>query len=676
MRPLILAAAIANVIAAAPVVAGNWENVVSHVAVDSGVTVDYKNPAVSIRGNGVAAGRYGNQALQFTGTERFTLNGTPFALHSNFTIEGEYLFNEVTTSNQYLLDLGNNGFTLRYYRSGGVDGVCVHTSGSTLLLQTSFIPTPGVWFHVAIVRQGSLIKLFINGEMLAQNTYTASQAQSTVTLGNYGGGGSYSIRGLINQFRVTAQALYTENFTPEARMWEVGGAEANFDPHWGSVNLMIDRNSLDNMIDTKNGATVDKVGDAAISTTIKKIGLASMAFASSGSYFKIDDTGDKFDFGALEWCIECWVRPSQTTGGFTHLVGRGNPTSYSSWQLGLNAMRPTIRVSLNGKSWGSTVSSGTGAEQVQVGRWTHIAAARFGNSLLLFIDGKLMNTGTVTGSLVASTMPVTIGAGNDGSSQFYGNIGSVRITRGNSRYTNSFTPKMKNAFAITDVPTGPVVGDVYNGKVSGFLPMTPDLSAGGRQWQFITARASNALDNTRQLFGKPTLTLTTGAAGGFAYSNGTKTTMGAVDATAEGWINTDYAGTTVLLPIVGQYHASLAGAWALGVYDKKALFYIRGGASIAGTKNIADNQWHHVAISVRSGVAYLYVDGVLENSASVAAQYPTYNGHIHVGYNVAVEATAGYRCNLARVRITQGRGRYNAAFTADENTIPLTALAA
>jgi hypothetical protein len=150
--------------------------------------------------------------------------------------------------------------------------------------------------------------------------------------------------------------------------------------------------------------------------------------------------------------------------------------------------------------------------------------------------------------------------------------------------------------------------------------------------------------------------------------------LGAVDSTIEGWVNTDYMGVTAM-PIVGQYHASTAGSWMLGIANGKAVFFVRSGVYIESSTVIADSQWHHVAVSIRSGTAYLYVDGSLVAQAAMT-RVADYNGNIQIGYNIAAEAAAGYRMNIARVRATQGRGRYVSNFVVGENTVVQAALAA
>ena len=676
MRLLILAAAVANVIHAtpAPTVDTEWDHVVSLVGVDNGVIVDYKNPQVGVRPTLTGAGRFGGQALRYTGTERLLLQQTPFALNYDFTIEGHFMFDEVTTSNQYMMDLGNNGFTLRYYRSGPVNGVCVYQGGSTLIAQSSFVPTPGTWFHCAVVRRGGLVQLYIDGILQGQGTYSTGMAYTSLAVGNFGGGGSYSIRGRIDQFRITTKANYLANFTPPNAAFLIGGAEATFDPYWTNVNLLIDSAANGNMVDSKSGQTVEKVGMALISSSIRKLGTASMQVGSAANeFFRVQDTGDIYDFGSGEWCVECWVYPTQTVSGYTQLVGRHASGNAGGWVLGLNNMSPVVRVSAISGSWQTTLTA-TGAT-IANNRWTHVAASRLGNTLNIFVDGKLCNSVSVTGSLVASTLPVTIGATNGGGEQFVGNIDSVRITRGKARYVQNFTPKMQTAFS-TNGTIGIPANDPYFSLVSGFAGYDRDLGASLRQWTPATIRSSSALDSSRKLFNESTLTLTTGATGGINYNNGTKTTLGAIDSTAEGWINTDYTAASLPLPIVGQHHASSNGAWILAVTGGKALFFIRGGIQLLGTKDIADSQWHHVAVSIRAGVAYLYVDGTLEASGSVGGVYPTYNGNIQVGYNISTEAAAGFRCNLARIRLTQGQGRYSSNFVPVENTIQLKGMAA
>lgn len=670
MNKIILAAAIMNAINSTPEVVspvGSWDNVIAMPMIDEGVQVDPRNPLVSVRSHQVGVGRFGGQCFKCVSSGRFTTTSTPFALHSDFTIETFINFDSLADTNQYIFDFGNNGFILRYY--GGT--IKITYSGGTVLIDSGFVPTVDKWYHMAVVRRNGLITLYIDGINRGQVSYAVSMAYTTFTIGNYSGGGGYNVNGRLDQFRVSAEAIYTANFTPPSEPFPIGSAEASFDPYWSNVNLLLQNHSGSAMVNQASAATLTAVGSPNISTLTKKIGSASMEFASAGSYYRADQNG-LFDFGSQEWCVECWVRPSAVISGNVHLVGRRTAAQSGGWKLGLSNMQPVIGASTNNSSWTTVIGPVTGSA-IQPNRWTHLAATRVGNTLSLFVDGELIGTVSITAAIQPSTIPVTIGASNDATEQFSGFISGVRITRGDGRYYSNFTPKMKTAFATN----GTVVQsayDPYYAKVNAMFPFSKDVSAGVDMFQIVSQRAGVSIDPSRKLFGQDTLTVQSGAAGGINYNNGTRAMLGAVDSTIEGWVNTDYMGVTAM-PIVGQYHASTAGSWMLGIANGKAVFFVRSGVYIESSTVIADSQWHHVAVSIRSGTAYLYVDGSLVAQAAMT-RVADYNGNIQIGYNIAAEAAAGYRMNIARVRATQGRGRYVSNFVVGENTVVQAALAA
>lgn len=636
--------------------------------VEEGVQVDPRNPIVNARSHQVGVGVFGGQCFRCASGTRFTVGGSPFALHIDFTIELFVNFDSLAAGNQYIFDYGNNGFILRYY-SGEI---ILNSNAGTVLIPTGYVPTVGQWHHMAVVRRNGLVQLYIDGVMRGQNTFATSLAHTAFTVGNYSGGGNYHVNGRVDQVRVSAEAVYTANFTPPTSPFEIGSAEASFDPYWVNVTMLLQNHSGSAMVNQASAATLTAVGSPNISTLTKKIGSASMEFASAGSYYRADQNA-LFDFGSQEWAVECWVRPTAVISGNVHLVGRRTAATAGGWKLGLSNMRPVIGASTNNSSWTNVIGQVTGSE-IQLNRWTHLAATRVGNTLSLFVDGELISASSITAAIQPSTIPVTIGASNDATEQFTGFISAVRVTRGDGRYYSNFTPKMKTAFAAN----GTVVqsaNDPYYAKVNAMFPFSKDFTAGVDMFQIASQRAGVSIDPSRKLFGQDTLTVQSGAAGGINYSNGTRAMLGAVDCTVEGWVNTDYVSGGALLPIIGQYHVTTQGSWVLGVYGNNAQFFIRGGVVARGSRIISDGEWHHVAASIISGIVYLYVDGVLDAQGPIG-RIPDYNGNIQVGYNIAAEAAAGYRINVGRVRVTQGRGRYSSNFTPNENTVVQAALAA
>ena len=73
------------------------------------------------------------------------------------------------------------------------------------------------WFHFAVTRSGTAVRLFINGVQVGTDGVVTGTfgGAGTLTVGNYGGGGaSYGWTGVFDEFRVTnGAARYTANFT-------------------------------------------------------------------------------------------------------------------------------------------------------------------------------------------------------------------------------------------------------------------------------------------------------------------------------------------------------------------------------------------------------------------------------------------------------------------------------
>ena len=69
------------------------------------------------------------------------------------------------------------------------------------------------WNHVALVRNGSSVKIYANGVEVASGTSAASYTMTNFAVGSHYDG-NYSMSGGIRNLRVTKQARYTSTFTP------------------------------------------------------------------------------------------------------------------------------------------------------------------------------------------------------------------------------------------------------------------------------------------------------------------------------------------------------------------------------------------------------------------------------------------------------------------------------
>ena len=147
---------------------------------------------------------------------------------SDFTIEVWAYFNASVSGTGYFFVAhaasfaSNAGFA--FLRHGDTDNLrFIYTndgtgaSGYKITDSTNtFIPTTNTWYHLAVTRSGSTVRLFINGVVSGSSTQTTSIYPSThnITIGT-DAAGNYPMNGYLSDVRITkGLARYTSNFTP------------------------------------------------------------------------------------------------------------------------------------------------------------------------------------------------------------------------------------------------------------------------------------------------------------------------------------------------------------------------------------------------------------------------------------------------------------------------------
>jgi len=143
----------------------------------------------------------------------------------DFTIEAWVKPDSDATSYDYVFSNGW-GQQISWYHSGSGETKFrawfndAEDSNYNVSLNSNWACAPrGAWSHVAVVRNGNVFTLYVNGK--AETSVTASFTVSANTdlplIGEFGGSGgsSYAMKGKISNFRYTkGQALYTTSFTP------------------------------------------------------------------------------------------------------------------------------------------------------------------------------------------------------------------------------------------------------------------------------------------------------------------------------------------------------------------------------------------------------------------------------------------------------------------------------
>ena len=362
-------------------------------------------------------------SIQFNGsTDYLTLSNTPFSFGTNsFTVDFWYYY-----------VAGNSTYNTIF--DNGLQGVFLSFDTSTKLLFFSSVAqtnptgfahgmTVNTWNHIAFVRDGTVATIYVNGVSIGSRTgITGSMSPaggSTAFIGQYSGGGSYYLNGSISNFRViNGTALYTATFTPPtAPVTAISGTSLLLN----GTNAGIFDNAAKNNLQT--------VGNAQISTSVKKYGTGSMSFDGTGDWLSVPST-TQFDFTNDNFTIEFWLNPTSWYGSVvskdaSFIIYRNN--SISTTKMG-------VRFNNNaGLDFFST-------DDVPVGSWSYWALVRNGNVFTWYLNGVSSGSFTSSATVATNTNPVIVGHSTTFNISLTGYIDDLRITKGVARYTANFTP--------------------------------------------------------------------------------------------------------------------------------------------------------------------------------------------------------------------------------------------
>jgi len=173
---------------------------------------------------------------------------------------------------------------------------------------------------------------------------------------------------------------------------------------------------------------LETVGNAQISTSVKKYGSASMYFDGSGDQlYSIANQGTAF--GTADFTIEFWVYGLSSAARqdwldlYNGSLGNRIQILWVSSQIAYYQNNTFV-------TGGGTYSTNT---------WYHIALTRASGSNKLFVNGTQVGT-SATNTTNFSSNALYVGKSASGGTDFNGYIDELRITNGVARYTANFTP--------------------------------------------------------------------------------------------------------------------------------------------------------------------------------------------------------------------------------------------
>jgi hypothetical protein len=370
----------------------------------------------------------GGGSTYFNGSSVITgASGSATLGSANFTVECWVNVPNVTTVMKFVNNaVAAPGGDTQWQIGMSVTGFPQFIGWSTVFLTSSVAMVANTWNHIAVVRIGTSLTMYLNGVSVATATNSTNFSSTNGCYVGRGGGGGDATTGYISNVRVvTGTAMYTAAFTPPT-------APVTATPK--TVFLMNSTNA--GVFDSSRKNNLQLSGTAQASTTIRLFGSSSLFFDGSNDHL-IAEYNSGLAFGTGDFTIDMWVYPFNLNAS-QQVIFRGSnvgSNTTSSFQINLSTAG-VIAASLYNGSTVYTANQGT----VTAGTWNYVAVTRIAGSMTVYVNGT---GGTVGAANVAPNdaagfklyvaTDTTLGA------HFGGYLEDVRITPGIARYTANFT---------------------------------------------------------------------------------------------------------------------------------------------------------------------------------------------------------------------------------------------
>ena len=322
--------------------------------------------------------------------------------------------------------ISNN--TVTWINSNTNNNFYFETSGTTLFVGDGIIntigtsaPTVNQWTHMLLSFDGTTYRLFYNGGLQASSTSLLQSNVITAFRIGQKQEGTRPFNGYITDMRVlVGTALYTSAFTPPTAPLT---AITNTALLTKFQNGAIFDNAMMNDLET--------VGNAQISTSVKKYGTGSLAFDGTGDYLT-GKSNPIYAIGTANFTVEAWVYPTAFSA-YRAVFDTRTTLSNGGMDLGLASSSAGVW----GLYKGSAVTVVQSSTNLTLNTWQHIAAVRSGSTVTLYLDG--VSVGSATDAQDFTEQGCHVGRTFDNYT-WSGYIDDLRVTRGYARYTTTFTP--------------------------------------------------------------------------------------------------------------------------------------------------------------------------------------------------------------------------------------------
>ena len=393
--------------------------------------------------------RYDSPSMTSDGTGDYVTfpdsNGFDFGT-GDFTIEGWFKISN--TTNNYLFGRYGAGSGYGVLQQQGANWYWYYGNGASHAISNSFTPTIGQWYHIAVSRSGTTLRVFKDGTVLGSATDS----------NNYDGTGLYGIfstgnhliapnttYGSVSNFRIVkGTALYTTTFTPSTTpLTAISGTSLLTFQN----NPLVD-NSGNGLSPTINGNPTYSTNNPF--TTANDWTLSGISLTAGVTYdHMLDVPGNSY----------ATLNPLQTSSSIT--LSSGN---------------------LNGTVTGGLIYSCAGTQTVTADKWYFetVRSAAFGAYPLVgFMDFSQLDSAYV------SSFTTSAGSGNTSGCITHGCTGFVSLSN-NTGTTDGVT---YNTTDVLMVALDATLGKVWFGKNGTWNNSSnPATNTGGHTFSTLSGK--------------------------------------------------------------------------------------------------------------------------------------------------------------------------------------------
>ena len=588
----------------------------------------------------------------------------------DFTVEGWFYATSVS-GQRGLVAKGGTGQTTGWeIRINGASGGALAATISSSVVSGTTVIAVNTWYHFALTRSGTTVRLFLNGTQEGSGTFSTDLNQTDILVIGNTRPLNQLFLGYISNVRVLKQALYTSTFTPSTSRITTTSQSAN------SANVLLLTSQT--LIANNNNLIIDaSVNERAIT----KVGTWVSSYSSfnpfaqnwsvyfSGGDTLITQSSTVFALGTGNFTIECWIYPT----AWTNTDG----TIIDFRQVGASSqVKPRIRL-ISG-SLGYYVS---GADRItatitSLNLWYHIALVKLSGSTKFYVNGvQSGSTYTDANDYGSAAQDIVIGQVGDSrsfaSGYFNGYIADARIVKGQALYTANFTA---TSTSLTTTSQGASSSNVslltcnnygFNDKSNNVIILNPTGQISTKTFSPYTSSNTYTYDDNGT-----SLYLAPGSGNSLSCTANNNFLTGASNFTIEAWVypttNAAGRGISSSWQSGGSYGFNITSSNFLEFFFTDAASGISTKSLTGTSRTVTANSWSHVAVVRNGNTGSLYVNGVADTTTYnfTGVTIYNYNGVAKLNrFGLGADATNQYTGYISNYRFINGDAVYTANFT-------------